>query len=291
MSQKIIFDCDNTFGLPFKEIDDGLALIYLLGRSDLHLLGVTTVFGNGSGEQACAQTRQLLREYARPEVPVLLGAAKMGAGITEAARFLAESAAAQPGEITLLATGPLSNLCAAAALDPAFFANLREVVCMGGYLAPLRIGWRNLAELNFSADPQAAWTLLNAACPLTVMSAQLCLEAYFGWRDLRRTRFLNNKLRRTMRNWLLAFGIYFGVAKFYLWDLLPAILISFPELFDHREVSILSTIEDLRRGALVISTDAYRWRTVKLPSHITDLARFKNVLFEAWKQAEAKGRA
>ncbi len=284
MSQKIIFDCDNTLGLPFKEVDDGLALLYLLGRPDLQLLGVTTVFGNGAGEQTYAQTRQLLRDYARTDLPVLAGAAKAGAGATPAARFLAQSAAAQPGEITLLATGPLSNLRAAAELDRAFFSNLRQVVCMGGVLEPLRIGGKELAELNFSADPQAAWVLLNAACPLTLMSAQVCLGARFGWNDLKRARFLDEKLRRSLCNWLLAFDTSFGGAEFYLWDLLPAVFLSFPELFDRCEVAITSTLADLCQGALLVSPREDRRRTVNLPSCIADLARFKSVLFEAWER-------
>ena len=43
MSQRVILDCDNTMGQPYKEVDDGLTLLYLLGRPDIDLLGITTV--------------------------------------------------------------------------------------------------------------------------------------------------------------------------------------------------------------------------------------------------------
>lgn len=46
----IIFDCDNTFGVPECPIDDGLALLYLLGKPQAELLGITTAYGNGSVE-------------------------------------------------------------------------------------------------------------------------------------------------------------------------------------------------------------------------------------------------
>jgi len=54
MTQKIIFDCDNTLGIPLKEVDDGLTLLYLLGVPELDLLGITTTFGNGRIDQVYA---------------------------------------------------------------------------------------------------------------------------------------------------------------------------------------------------------------------------------------------
>ena len=48
--RRVIYDCDNTMGKPLSEIDDGLTLLYLLGREDLELVGVTTTFGNGALE-------------------------------------------------------------------------------------------------------------------------------------------------------------------------------------------------------------------------------------------------
>ena len=46
MITKVIFDCDNTMGQIGWELDDGLALFYILGSSDLELLGITATFGN-----------------------------------------------------------------------------------------------------------------------------------------------------------------------------------------------------------------------------------------------------
>ena len=149
-------------GLPLKEIDDGLTLLYLLGRSDMELLGVATTFGNGAIDKVYPQTERLLHEVGRADLPVFRGERGRGQPPPDAARFLAETVAAHAGEITLLATGPLGNLRAAAELDPAFFDNLKQIVCMGGTLRPLRIGWRNLPELNLSADPEAAFAVLNA---------------------------------------------------------------------------------------------------------------------------------
>ena len=55
---------------------------------------------------------------------------------------------------------------------------------MGGVRQPLRLGWRLLPELNLSANPEAAASVLAAPCPVTLMSAEICLQAAFSWRDL-----------------------------------------------------------------------------------------------------------
>ena len=65
-------DCDNTMGLPFHEVDDGLALLYLLGIPEVELIGVTTTFGNGSGKQVYRQTCKLVADL-KLDIPVLRG--------------------------------------------------------------------------------------------------------------------------------------------------------------------------------------------------------------------------
>jgi purine nucleosidase len=285
MIQKTIFDCDNTMGRPYWEVDDGLTLLYLLGRSDIELLGVTTTFGNGPIDQVHELTAQLLHCLGREDIPLFKGEGKRGQPPTDAAHFLAETAAAHPGEISLLATGPVGNLRAAAELDPGFFGNLKQVAIMGGYLHPLRIGWRDVSELNLSLDPEAAFAILNAECPVTVMNAHICLQAPFRWRDLRRVRHWSRSTRRLLRNWLIKMGIGCGVAAFYLWDLLPAVYISHPDLFGANPVWLRSTVQDLETGTLVIG-DGERGAPINMPAQILDIVRFNQVLFDAWAQVQ-----
>jgi len=72
--EQVIFDCDNTMGLRTKEIDDGLAYYYLLGRPGIKLMGITTTFGNGTIDQVYTQTKQLVSEVGNPDLPVKRGA-------------------------------------------------------------------------------------------------------------------------------------------------------------------------------------------------------------------------
>ncbi|MHA1280703.1 MAG: nucleoside hydrolase, partial [Candidatus Helarchaeota archaeon] len=187
--EKIIFDCDNTMGLPMKEVDDGLTILYLLGQPNLELLGITTTFGNGTIEQVHPQTQKLMR-HLNVDIPVLIGEGSCDqAPDTPAAMFLVDIVNDNPGEITLLATGPLGNLHAAAKLNPLFFHKVKRIAVMGGYLEPVILGRRNLAELNLSANPEASLNVLAAPCPVTIFPAQVCLEAPYRMKDIHHAKY------------------------------------------------------------------------------------------------------
>jgi len=281
--EKVIFDCDNTLGLPLKEVDDGLTLYYLLGRGAFELLGITTTFGNGTIDQVYSQTLRLQDELGLEEVPVLKGAGARGESGTPAAQYLAEAAAAHPGEITLLATGPLGNLRGASELDPDFFKNLKQIAVMGGYLAPVRMGYRQVNELNLSADPEASHLVLNSGTRVILFNAQTCLQAPFRWADLFRLNFWSLKTRWAVARWLLLHAVFCGLRNFYLWDLLPAVYLSDPGLFEDQEVRVISTLDDLTGGRLVLDDQADA-DLVVMPSRILDFAGFKEVLFQAWRR-------
>jgi len=280
---KVIFDNDNTMGLRTKEIDDGLVLFYLLGRSDIDLVGLTTTFGNGTIDQVYPQTVKLVADLGSDDIPVYRGAGKRGEGPTDAAHFLAEQAATFPGEITVLATGPLGNLQGASDLDPDFFSNLKAISCMGGYLHPVKVGRRDVKELNLSSDPEASFEVLNAACPVTLMNAQICLQASFHWRDYWKLDFWSKKTRRMVRDWLILHGLFCGIPNFYLWDLLPAVYVTHPELFVDCQVMIKSSVKDLEDGTL-LSMDKAVERGVNMPATINDLDMFLEVIFDAWRK-------
>ncbi len=284
MTQKIIFDCDNTLGIPLKEVDDGLTLLYLLGIPHLNLLGITTTFGNGTIEQVYSQTNQLVNDL-KLDTPVFKGEGQSQASPdTPAAHFLVDAANDQPGEITLLATGPLGNMLAASRLDADFFYKVKEIVVMGGYLQPLKLGYRNLAELNFSANPQAAYSVLYAPCPVTVFSGQACLDAPFSLKNILKTDYWSKKRKWTLIQWLIAFGLYTGEFVFYLWDLLPAVYLSKPELFSRRDFRIGSSPETLQSGMLIESLSEGD-PVLNLAMGIKDQHAFFNHLDKTWRNS------
>ena len=284
MSHRVIVDCDNMMGHPWQRGgDDGLALLYLMGRPDIDLLGITTSFGNGPIELVYPHTQQLLRDIGREDIPLFKGEGERGQAPTEAAHFLAETAAEHPGEITLLAIGPLGNLRAAAELDPSFLGNCKQIAIMGGFLHDLRLGYRKIGEINLSYDPEATLAVLDAPCPVTLMNAHICLQAMFTWLDLRRIRAWGPKTRSLLRRWLLLLGIGTGLPGFVLWDLLPAAYIEFPELFDENAVWIRSTVQDMEAGSIILGEEGDGAR-INMPNNILDPKRFKEILFEAWEK-------
>jgi inosine-uridine nucleoside N-ribohydrolase len=278
---KVILDFDNTMGWPKHEIDDGLTTLYLLGCADIEILGITTTFGNGTQEEVMTATRSLMT-FIGKKIPVYEGESERGQGATAAAKFLVEMTAENPGQVTVLALGPLGNLGAASKIDPAFFSNCKEIVCMGGMLESMRLGWRDIGELNLSADPEASWTVLhNTGCPVTVMNAHVCLKATFGYFDMLRVLYMPVYLRRAIFNWLFVFGTYYGTFKFYLWDLLPAVYISHPEVFGNRNYYIESTVNNLETGKLVMVNDSRGH--INMPGEIRDVKELRRILFEGWR--------
>ena len=78
--KKIVFDCDNTFGVKDCDVDDGLALMYLLGNREAQLLGITSTYGNSSLDVVQAVNLRMLEELAKrlieggyqPETPAAI---------------------------------------------------------------------------------------------------------------------------------------------------------------------------------------------------------------------------
>ena len=142
----VILDCDNTMGIPGCDVDDGLALLYLLGSPEVRLLGVTCSYGNSTQEAVCRNTTALLSRWGRQDIPVLRGSEGPGRLPSPAADFLCETARAYSGALRLLVTGSTINLRGAMELDGHFLDHLRTVSMMGGITEPLFVGdgpWRS----------------------------------------------------------------------------------------------------------------------------------------------------
>ncbi|MFG1705837.1 nucleoside hydrolase [Nonomuraea sp. M3C6] len=181
MTRRIVVDTDTG-------IDDAHTLLYLAGRPDAEIVAITSVFGNCEEEDAVRNIGHVNRLIGL-DVPVARGAAEPLAGTANiaghvhgkdglgdrgyhrplppvtgesAAELLVRLAAEQPGELDLLALGPLTNLAAALRLDPELFTRYRSVVLMGGsgpYAPP---GTLLMIDANVHNDPAAARAVFAA---------------------------------------------------------------------------------------------------------------------------------
>ncbi len=196
---KIIFDTD--FGMAPQ--DDCYALMLALHSPELEILGVTTVAGNFSLEQGTADVLRLLEIARQTEIPVYAGAnmplvheksefatqqhgswwsdepakapyggfAKKQVEDQSAADFIVETVEAHPGEITIMAIGPLTNVAIALHQSPGLAAKVKQIYIMGGAVAALPDGGGNTtpgAEFNFWVDPEAARAVLRSGAPIVL---------------------------------------------------------------------------------------------------------------------------
>jgi purine nucleosidase len=282
----VILDCDVTTGCLFREVDDGLVLLYLLGEPRVDLLCVAATYGNGPVELTRRTTRRLLDDVGCNDIPVLPGASgpNENAEENEATHHLVEAVCSHPGEIALVATGSPTNLKHAAALDPGFFRKLHSLYLMGGVTEPLVWNRRRLAELNFSLDPEAAYQALHAECPVTVAIGQVGLTAIFRRRQLAALQALDDPvshlIARRIRSWFALMRLYFQDGGFAMWDSVAALALTHSELFDFEQAFVTSTCDDLRTGQLIL--DRSEHGPVRVVRSVRDYDSFITTHFAAW---------
>ena len=192
--QRVIIDTDIG-----DDIDDAFALALALKSPELKILGVTTTFGNT--EMRARLLDRYLQAVGRNDIPVFAGPpSKTDNVMTQAAyakqvpekkhgdgaEFILRAARQHPGQITLIAIGPLFTVQAAIERDPAAFKKLKRVVIMGG---SVERGYGMDAqgkpkppepEWNILCDPAGAKALLASGVPVFMMpldSTQIPLDA------------------------------------------------------------------------------------------------------------------
>jgi len=196
MPQKIIIDTD-------PGIDDAMAILLALASPELDVIGLTTIYGNVYTPQATQNALRLVEFAGRPDIPVAHGAElplllpldsvadfvhgddglgniamppPQGLPVSQsAAEFMVEQVMSQPGEVTLVPVGPLTNIALALNLEPRLAENVAGVVLMGG--AATVIGnVTPAAEANIIHDPHAADVVFTAGWPLTMVGLDVTMQ-------------------------------------------------------------------------------------------------------------------
>lgn len=214
MARKLVLDVDTG-------TDDAVAIMLAALHPELELLAVTAVNGNVEVAHCTNNTLRTLEWIGRPDIPVYEGlahpivrndfpvprATKRDAKVhmealplpeakgrkqkLPAPLFLTEVFAQSPGAITLVAVGPLSNVAAAIALDPAFVGNVAELMIMGGAINKSNV--TPSAEFNIWADPEAASVVLSAGWrKATMVPLDATHEALISLDQCRRLRALGS---------------------------------------------------------------------------------------------------
>lgn len=203
MRKKIIIDTD-------PGIDDAMAILFAQAHPDIDLVGITTVYGNATIENgtrnalylkekfnfSCEVAKGADKPIQRPPVGatvVVHGESGFGdlhadepkhavADPRPAHQYIIDTVKANPGEITLVAVGPLTNLALALEASPEITSLVKEVVVMGGAFG--MNGHRGnvtpFAEANIHDDPHAADKVFTADWPVVIIGLDVTEESFFS---------------------------------------------------------------------------------------------------------------
>ena len=213
MPKRILFDTD-------PGIDDACAILLALASPELSLEGLSIVHGNCSLEQGTRNALAVLELAGASHIPVARGCelplvqpsllapethGNSGLGYAQPAEprarhiaqhgvdFLIEKILEAPGEITLVAIGPLTNIALAIRQEPRIVEALKELIIMGGALRH-EGNTTALAEFNTYVDPHAAHIVYHAGIPTTLVPLDVTYQCVLTPADLKRLQRIESPL-------------------------------------------------------------------------------------------------
>lgn len=196
MQRKILLDCDPGH-------DDAVAMMLAWGNPSIELLGVTTVGGNQTLGKVTRNALSVATVMGMHDVPIAAGcrlplvrpveiapdvhgdSGLDGVELPEPAveldprhgvdLIIETIMSNEPGTVTLVPTGPLTNIAMAARKEPRIVERVQEVVLMGG---GYHVGnWSAVAEFNIKVDPEAAHIVFNEKWPIVMVGLDLTHQA------------------------------------------------------------------------------------------------------------------
>ncbi|WP_145592881.1 nucleoside hydrolase [Yersinia bercovieri] len=232
---RLIIDCDPGNGVPGANVDDGLALALAIAAPEIALELITIVAGNTPSEVGFSVAHDLVNRLGL-SVPIVRGASqalveppepwrdKLDNGATKsgltalwqqtarppvvapnaplAAHAIGELICNNPGEITLVAIGPLTNIAHAMQLYPQLASSVAEITIMGGVFNV--DGY--LKDTNFGFDPEAAHMVLTSGANITLAPLDVTTQTQLLHQDLDKIAQIESPLSRylveTIRPWI-----------------------------------------------------------------------------------------
>lgn len=220
----VLLDCDPGH-------DDAVAILLALGSPGVRLLGITTCFGNCAVDDATRNAQRVLALVGREDVPVAVGAAGPmrgqlalgnyvhgasgldGPDLPEptvapvdetASELLARCLTESPEPVTVVVTGPMTNLGELLAERSDLTGRIRQIVFMGG--STERGNHTPAAEFNAFADPEALDVVLRSGVPLRMVGLNLTHQALATPDVVERMSAMPHEVGRTCAAWMGFFG-------------------------------------------------------------------------------------
>ena len=248
-------------------VDDAIALLMALSSPQLDIVGLTTTAGNVPIGPATRNALAILESVGRTDVPVARGATRpvrgrfaysrdvhTAEGLTHplpaptthtidtgAVQFLAKALRANPGDLVVIALGPLTNLARLLRQYPSTLGLARRILVMGGAVGtPGNVTPHS--EFNFYSDPTAARLVIESGLPLTLLDMAPCQQVFLTREDVERARpsiAAGILARQLLVGW---FGRDSRRERFYMYDPLTLAAAVAPQTIKLRSVTM--TVDD-----------------------------------------------
>jgi purine nucleosidase len=249
-------------------IDDSLAILLALASPELSIEGLSVVHGNCSAEQATINGLSILELAGADHIPLArgcdlplvqpsllavethgntgLGYAKLPAPQSKPIRqhgcdFLIDQILSNPGEMTLVAIGPLTNVALALRKEPRIVSALKELIIMGGAIRH-EGNQTALAEFNTYVDPHAAHIVYHAGIPTTLVPLDVTYQCVLTKPDVDRLLQIDSPLTHFIaeatRFYMEFHDEYQSIDGCVINDPLALALTFAPELCDYQELYV-----------------------------------------------------
>lgn len=261
MPKKILFDTD-------PGIDDACAILLALASPEISLGGLSVVHGNCSLEQASKNALSVLELAHATHIPVAKGCdlplvqpsflapethGQTGLGyaklpeprikptVQNGIDFLIEKILSAPGEITLVAIAPLTNVALAIRQEPRIVKSLKELMIMGGAIRS-EGNTTALAEFNTYVDPHAAHIVYHAGIPTTLVPLDVTYQCILTPDDVKRIRKIDSPITKfvedSTRFYMEFHDEFQSIEGCVINDPLALALTFAPELCTYREMPV-----------------------------------------------------
>ncbi|WP_368250638.1 nucleoside hydrolase [Enterococcus sp. 2201sp1_2201st1_B8_2201SCRN_220225] len=309
MVKKVILDCDPGH-------DDAMALLMAIASENIELLAVTTSAGNQKPEKTFANAKKLLALAKREDIPVAMGASKPlrrdliiaddvhgesgidGAELPKSSvpsleisanDLIADILRNSEEKVTLVATGPLTNIAIFLLSHPELKEKIELIsfmggACFGGNITPH-------AEFNIYVDPEAADIVVKSGVPTAMFGLDVTLKAQLFESDIKEIRKIGNQVATTMADLLDFFNLTTTVPFWadadhvegiHMHDPCAVAYVIDPSLFTVYLMNVqVETSETLSLGSTVVDYDDVNQKDKNvLVGFEVDLVRFRELIME-----------
>lgn len=303
LDSEVIADSDCcSVGLPVQKtkliidtdpgVDDAITILMAFQLTDVEVIGLTTIFGNVTTKDATQNALHLCEVAGFPDIPVAEGIPEPlkrgppfiadfihgsdGLGNTfppypknkkidkNACEFLVDKVSEYPGEVTILALGPLTNIALAVKKDRLFASKVKKIVILGGsFFASGNIN--PAAEANVYGDPEAADIVFTCGAEIVVIGLNVTTQVLMTYQDLCELRDSEGRYGRYIynicqfyRDWHVKSD---GIDGIYLHDPTCFAALLKPHLFEFKKGAVRVETQGICTGHTLMDLGLKNWNS------------------------------